>query len=128
MPDDYKLSKWDIVHVWCGDLRPPHHKYCICICPYRHWYLFINSDPPFSRRAKAVVVVVENFELHCIKHTSYVDTTFVQQLPGADVAVAIATEAGRRGALPPFLRKRVIEAVGLHNVLSQDEIDAIVKD
>lgn len=128
MPDDYKLSKWDIVHVWCADLRPPHNKYCICICPHRHWYLFINSGPPFSRRAKAVVVVVENFELHCIQHTSYVDTTFVQQLPGEAVAIAIANADNRRGSLPPFLRQRIVDAVGLHNVLSQDEIDAIIKD
>jgi hypothetical protein len=128
MPDDYKLEKWNVVHVWCPDLRPPHYKYCICICPYRHWYLFINSDPPYSRRAKTVAVVIENFELNCISHTSYVDTTSVQQLPSKDVSTAIASEEGRRGALPLFLRTRIIQAVGLHDVLSQDEIDAIVKD
>lgn len=128
MPDDYKLQKWNIVHVWCADLRPPHHKYCICICPHRHWYLFINSEPPYSRRAKAVVVTIENFELHCIDHRSYVDTTVVQEIPSEEILKAIALEEGRRGALPPFLRRRVIEAVGLHDVLSQDEIEAIVND
>ena len=128
MPDDYKLAKWNIINVWCPDLRPPHYKLCICICPHRHWYLFINSDPPYSRRARAVAVMIENFELHCLSHMSFVDTTIVQQIPDSDVFSAIATEDGRRGALPPFLRKRIIDAASLHGVLSQDEIEAIVQD
>jgi hypothetical protein len=129
MPNDaYILKKWHIAHVWFPDLLPPHHKYCICICPERHWYFLINSAPPYTRRARDVVVVIDNFELHCIQHTSYVDTTTLVCIPAEQIIGAIAVEEGRRGALPPFLRQRICEAVDTHGVLTPDEIAAVLND
>jgi hypothetical protein len=127
-PDEYILQKWHIAHVWCAELNPPHHKLCICICPERHWYYFINSDRPYSRKAREVVLEVTSFELHCIQHDSFIDTTVLQKLPPEAVTAAVATENGRRGAVPPFLRRRIVETVDGHKVLPPDELEAVMND
>jgi hypothetical protein len=75
-----------------------------------------------------VVVEIANFELHCIQHNSFVDTTVIQAIPAAHVAAAVASEEGRRGALPLSLRKRICDAVQSHGVLPPDQSAAVITD
>jgi hypothetical protein len=124
--DEYKLQKWDILHVWCSDLRPAHYKFCICICPERLWFYFINSELPYSRKAREVAVSISNFELHCIKHESFVDTTALAKLALDEFVKAASSEDGRRGSIPPSLRKRICEAAESHNVLNAEELQAVL--
>jgi hypothetical protein len=74
------------------------------------------------------VLEVDNFQLHCIDHTSYIDTTIIQMLPAEAVLKAVSTIEGRRGALPPSLRKVIKEAVEAHNALPPDQTTAVVTD
>jgi hypothetical protein len=128
LPNEYVLKKWHVLHVWCSDLLPPHHKFCICICPERHWYFFINSDPPYSRRAREFVVEIANFELHFLRRDSFVDTTVIQVMPEGDIISAASKEDGRRGFLLPSLRKRICEAVEAHGVLPPDQYATVISD
>jgi hypothetical protein len=92
----------------------------------RNWFYFINSDPPFSRKARGFVVEISSFELHCIQRDSFVDTTVMQEISASLVGTASASESGRRGSLPPSLRKRICEAVEAHGVLPPDQYAAVM--
>jgi hypothetical protein len=120
------LTKWSVVMVWCKNLSPPHDKFCICVCPRRHWFLFINSKPPRTARARAVAIEVENFELHFLDHGSFIDTTVVHRLPAEDILMAWSDEHRRKGNIPPSLRQRIQAAAQSHGVLTADELDAIL--
>ncbi|WP_372423996.1 hypothetical protein [Salinarimonas chemoclinalis] len=122
-------AKWKIVMVWCSELPRPHDKFCICICPARNWYLFINSDPPFSRKAKQVVLGVASFQLPFLVRDSYIDTTILQKtLVPADLEQAWNDPARDKGFVPPSLRLQIKAAAQSHNVLTADELSAILND
>lgn len=122
------LVKWSVVMVWCDQLDTPHDKFCICICPHRHWYLFINSKPPFARKAKEVAVELSNFELHFLDHASYVDTTSLQRMDACAITTAWGDENRRKGFLPPSVQRKIKAAAQAHGVLSADELDAILSE
>jgi len=95
--------------------------------PIRYWFFFINSDPPYGRKARQVAVHISNFELQCITHDSYVDTTWLAPIPAEEVGKAMASEEHRRGSVPPFLRTRICEAAQSHNVLTADQRAAVLE-
>jgi hypothetical protein len=136
------LAKWCVVMVWCAGLPRPHDEFCICICPVRHWYLFINSRPPYTRKARAAAVRINefevraheaavrinNFELHFLDHESFVDTTVLQRIPAEDILKAWADDSRRKGSIPPSLRRRIKDAAQPHGVLPPEELSAILND
>jgi hypothetical protein len=122
------LRKWDILEIWVSTLPDPHYKFCICICPIRYLFFFINSDPPYGRRARQVAVHISNFELQCITHDSYVNTTWLPSIAAEDVGNARASERHRRGSVPPSLRARICEAAKSHNVLTADQLAAVLEN
>jgi hypothetical protein len=117
-----------VVMVCCTNLSTPHDKFCICICPKRHWYLFINSEPPRTKKAREVVVEVQNFELHFLNHKSFVDTTTIQRIPAEDILKAWPDESRRKGIIPSSLQRRIKAAAQSHGVLTADELSAILND
>ena len=120
------LTKWSVVMVWCANLSPPHDKFCICVCPHRHWFLFINSKPPRTAKARAVVVEIQNFELHFLGHSSFIDTTVIQRVPIEDILIAWSEEHRRKGIIPPSLQRCIQTAAQSHGALTADELDAIL--
>jgi hypothetical protein len=69
---------------------------------------------------------VENFEVSCITHTSYIDTTeMISDLPEKELAQALADPKRQHGALSPTLRKAIVGTANGHGVLSPEEIEAI---
>lgn len=120
------LRKWDIIRVFRPDLPRPHDKLCICICPKRHWYFYINSEPPLFKRARPVAIEIDNFQVACITHTSYIDTTaIIDDLPARELKEALSDEGRRPGSISPTLRKVIIETVCRHGVLNQAQQDAV---
>ena len=124
-----KLEKWHLLRILIKVCRQPHYKLCICICPKRLWFLFINGDPPAGRRAKELALEVNNFEVNRFPHDSFIDTTSIQELPDdGRVEKALNDEKHLFGFISPSLRNRIIEAVRAHNVLKDDERNAILDE
>jgi len=120
------VNKWDIIKVFRPDLPGPHDKLCICICPLRNWYFYINSEPPRFRRAREVAITVENYQIGCITHTSYIDTTIIiDDLPQRQLEEALADEGRHYGSVSPTLRKAIIETVRSHGVLPLEMQNAV---
>jgi hypothetical protein len=108
------LEKWEILHVWCGDLKRPHHKYCLTMFPQREWFFFINSNPPMFRKARDLAVTISNFEVNCLPNReSFIDVTVVEKFPDDRVQRALADESNRMGSFAPFLQDRVRAALNL---------------
>lgn len=116
-----KLSKWHVYHIWREDITPKHFKYCLCICPIREWYFFINSKPSPGKIAYRYDVVVQNFELNFLSHESYIDTSSIKHFSDERVTLAIQHGTNLKGPMPPFLVKRVIETVQANPSLTQAE-------
>ncbi|CCB67792.1 protein of unknown function [Hyphomicrobium sp. MC1] len=105
------LQKWHVYHVWCADWIPPHYQYCICVCTIREWFLFINSEPPQGRKARAYAITISNHETHFLKkpesHTPTAPNTFADDR----VAKALENPDNDLGKLAPFLIGRIKCAV-----------------
>lgn len=125
------LKKWDVVKVYRPDLSPPHDKYCICICPVRLWFFYINSDPPVFRKKRLHAIDVANHELLCLtKPVSYIDTmSVITDLPSSQLHLALIQENGRNyGPIPPTLREKIIATAKAHGALSPAEIEAVTSN
>ncbi|MBL4805970.1 MAG: hypothetical protein JKY31_01620 [Rhodobacteraceae bacterium] len=121
------MKKWDVVRIYCGFLKQPHDKYCICICPERRWFYFINSEPPQFRKARALAISIENYEAVFLNRVSYVDTTKVEKNLDTDSIDQAITDQDRHcGAIMPTIRERIRGAVGQHNVLTEEELSLIM--
>jgi hypothetical protein len=121
------LARWDIVRVFRPDLSQAHDKFCICIEWEKRWFLYFNSDLPRFRKAREVAVSVENYEVNCLRRTSYIDTTsIVDDLPEDHLMNAINDPNRRHGALPPSIIRRLQDAVRSHGVLDQEKMDCIL--
>lgn len=117
------MEKWDVVRIFCADLVPPHDKFCICVCPERALFMFINSDPPMFRKARDLAIEMSNFEVHFLARTSYVDTTKLMSFDRATVERAWAEERRRMGKLAPSIIKRIQNGVLAHEVMPNDQRD-----
>jgi len=123
------LQKWDIIKVYRGDLNQPHDKYCICICPVRFWFFYVNSEPPAFRKKRQFAIEVANHELICLtKPVSFIDTTAViDDLPEPGLNAALMSNNGRHfGPIPPFLRDKITAAAQAHGVLSPEHLEAVL--
>lgn len=121
-------NKWDIIRVFRPDLLRPHDKYCICICPRRKWFFYINSEPPRFAKAAEYAITVQNYQITCITHVSYIDTTsMVDDLPEAQLSEALADVNRQHGSLSPTLRKAIISAAVAHGVLEPEKLAAVLE-
>src|ERR1700730_13120446 len=115
----YALQKWDIVRVFRPDLRQPHDKFCICICPKREWFLYINSDPPKFAKKRRAAVTVASWEVLCLSKTSHIDTaSMIDDLPKDQLAIALSDPGRQHGPLTPSVRDKVKMAVNSHGVFT----------
>jgi hypothetical protein len=111
-----------VVRVFCKDLLPPHDKYCICICPNTGLFLYVNSEQPAAKKARAVVLEIGNFEATFLSHTSYIDTTRLEPINLDDRVVEALKDAKRLyGYISPSLKRKIIEAVVGHGALPEGQ-------
>jgi hypothetical protein len=123
------LLKWHLIRVWFPEFQPKHFKYCICICPERRWFYFINSDPPLYRKARELALAVSRFEVTPLKHDSYIDTTDLVQAPDdGRVKTALADPDCCYGFISPSLKKKIMAAVAAHEALPEEQEDAVLFD
>ncbi len=90
--------------------------------------MFVSSDPPQFRKARALAVSINNHEATFLNHTSYVDTTKLQTIPGHLIDAALIDPDRNHGPLAPFLCTRIIAGVSAHDVMMLDERSAVVDD
>lgn len=123
-----ELKKWHLVRLWFKELRPQHFKYCICICPKRKWFFFINSDPPLFRKARELALEVSSFEVTPLRKDSFIDTTDLIAVPDdGRVEDALKEDGdGHYGAISPSLKKKLLEKVREHNALTDEQRTAIL--
>jgi hypothetical protein len=125
----YALRKWDIIRVFRPDLTQPHDKFCICICPNREWFLYINSQPPKFRKRRQAAVTVASWEVMCLVKTSYIDTaSMIDDLPKDHLALALSDHNRQHGPLAPSIRDKIRMAVNAHGVFTQEQTVAVVID
>jgi hypothetical protein len=122
------MQKWEVYRVYCDFLQRPHDKFCICICPVRRWFLFVNSDPPAFRRAREVAVSLEAFEAIFLRKQSFIDTTKLQAFEPGQLAEALADPDRNHGPISPMLRERIRGAVMLHEALTDEQKAQILND
>jgi hypothetical protein len=115
----YDITKWEVVKVFCKDLFPPHDKFCICICPKSGLFLYVNSNPPAGKKARQVVLEVDNFEAGFLHKTSYIDTTRLEPINTDERVVEALKDKNRRlGHISPSLKGRIVDAVRDHGALA----------
>ena len=83
--------------------------------------MFINSNPPQFKKAKLLAVEISNFEALFLDHTSYVDTTNLQELSESLVGAALADQNRIHGYLSPTLKNRIVKMVLSHEVMEPDK-------
>ena len=111
------LQRWEVLRIWCPHLIVPHDKFCITVDPIAGSFLFINSNPPPFRKARALAVQIESFEAGFLNHTSFVDTTTVELFTDAEIASAYAEADRQHGLLIGAVRDRIRAMVESHQVM-----------
>lgn len=107
-------------------MLPPHDKFCIVIDEAQGWFLYINSNPPAFRKARAVAVEIENFEGAFLHHNSFVDTTSHETLTPEEIAAACAEPDRLHGFLIKAVQDRIVAMVSSHEVLAPGPRAAIL--
>jgi hypothetical protein len=83
--------------------------------------MFINSEPPQFRKARALAVSIAAHEAHFLSHESFVDTTKLQtSIPAHLIDAALADPDRNHGLLAPFLQSRIVEGVSYHEVMEPE--------
>jgi hypothetical protein len=88
--------------------------------------MFINTDPPAFRKARAVAVEVSSFEATFLQHTSFIDTTKLMVLDDEVVVAALADPNRSAGRLMSAVRDRIVNMVASHDVLPEEERRAVI--
>lgn len=122
------MQKWEVIRIFCDFLANPHDKFCICICPQTNLFMFINSDPPQFKKAQGLAITISSQEALFLHHLSYVDTTKLVEIPNHLVQQALQDPDRNHGLIAPFLRERVKNGVGWHEVMETAQRDKVLID
>ena len=104
------MNAGDIIYIFCPDLNTPKYKYAICFYPTDRLFFFINT---YRRKySPDGDVLVTTSEISCLKHTSYINTSFTVQFLRSHIYCAIYKES-----LSNSIKKRIRQTVSRHNYL-----------
>ncbi|MDK2922100.1 MAG: hypothetical protein PWR24_1657 [Desulfonauticus sp.] len=110
------LNPGDIILVFKKYLNGiDHDKFAICVAPEYFFFFYINSKP-WNKAPDAQVQVMGKLEISCLTHTSYIDTSSIQQLPKQAIDAAI--QAGKVWSASPNVCQRIKEVVKNSRYLS----------
>jgi hypothetical protein len=112
-----------VLRVFCSQLRTPHTKFCIIIHYDECRFLFINSEPPEFRKARALAVEVGAQEALFLRKISYIDTTKIENLRPIEHEIhkAAKTKEHCLGMILPAVRHRIQAMVESHKNLTEQE-------
>lgn len=111
------LSAGDVILIDCQNLKNPHDKFAICVCPTRKWFFFINSKPNvFTPEAQ---VPIRSYELACLDYDSWVDTSKVISFSDSELIPAKRDKRRHKGALSNAVKLRIKKAVRIHGLLAE---------
>ena len=111
------LTAGDVLLIYCNYIKPPHDKFCVCICPKRRWFFFINSEP---RRANIGQVAVLPRDLACLDHKSYIDTSKILTFSSGELS-----KAQHKEGINPTIRLKIRLAVQAHGVLQTTQAQVV---
>ncbi|MDQ7032237.1 MAG: hypothetical protein Q9M37_05920 [Desulfonauticus sp.] len=112
----YLLKPGDIILVLSKYLDGiEHNKFAICVAPDYFFFFYINSKP-WNKARDAQVEVFGKLEISCLKHTSYIDTSVIQELP--ENAIREAIQSRKVWKAPLSVCKRIKEVVQESKYLS----------
>lgn len=114
------LQRWDVIKVWNSESNPPHEKYCICVCPIKKAFFFINSEPPFARKAKEYSLEIDRFQAQFLTKTSFIDTTRIQIFDFDNRVNQALTAQNHYGPISPTLQNAIKDMVIRHSALTDD--------
>ena len=115
-------ATWDVLTIFTHLPRQPHDKHCICVDPRRREVFFINSEPPFARKARQFAITIANFECAALsKAESYVDTTDVIVIPEEEWNATLRDANRNRGPLLPGVVERIRTAIRRHTQLTANQ-------
>jgi len=116
------VSAGDVLLVHRRYINPAHDKFVICVDPGRDWFFFINSNP---RRLAAAQVPTEPYELRCLDHRSWVDTSKIVTFSDEELIPAKRDRHRHKGPLSPMLRLRIKAVVQKHTYLPAGQAAAV---
>ena len=93
-----------VYYINCSYIEPPHEKISLCICPIRHWFFWINSEPRFHGIAQIAVRPADHPS--AIVKPCYLDLSSIKTFGQSDLASARDT-----GVLSGSLRGTVVAAL-----------------
>ena len=103
------LNPGDIILVFKKYLNGiDHDKFAICVAPEYFFFFYINSKP-WNKAPDAQIQVVGKLEISCLTHTSYIDTSSIQQIPKQAIEAAI--RAGKVWTAPVSLCHRIKKTI-----------------
>ena len=80
------------------------------------------------RKARDMAVSIESHEALFLGHLSFVDTTKLQDdIPDDLVDNALGDPNRNHGVLAPFVRNRIIEGVGSHEVMEPNHRAKVIE-
>jgi hypothetical protein len=121
-----ELQKWDVLRLWWTECNQPHFKYCICLCPINKWFMAFHSDRPLGRKARDLALTVSSFQATFLDHTSYIDTTHVEQFQDGRVETALTDPKCHYGPISPTLQGNIKNSVAAHRHLTDIVRQAIL--
>ncbi len=117
------LSPGDVILIYCRNLKDPHDKFAVCVCPKRKWFFFINSEP--RKRKPDAQVEIRTYELASLDHDSWIDTSSIKSFSDAELIPAKRDRNRHKGTLSPAVRLKIKKAVREHNRLSEVQAKVI---
>ena len=111
------LTAGGVLLIYCTYIEPPHDKFCVCVCPDRRWFFFINSEP---RKSNVGQVPVLPRDLDCLDHESYIDTTKIVTFTTNELS-----RAQRKGAINPTIKLKIKMAVQAHGILPAKQVQVV---
>lgn len=123
------IQKWHHYKIWYPELREPHYKYVIVLCPSNRIGFFINSEPPSGRKARLVAIEIGNHQMTCLSKQSYIDTTDIKNIPDDDrLSDKYTYPPNGYGLISPSLKRHIRDVVLDHGVLSPAHMAIVASD
>ena len=117
------LAAGDVLLVDCQKLKDPHDKFTVCVCPDRKWFFFINSKP--RAMSPEAQVPVRDYELDCLDHDSWIDTSKIIRFSEAELVHAKRDRQRHKGPLSNAIKLRIKKKIGEHGVLTEEQVRVV---
>jgi hypothetical protein len=117
------LRAGDVVVLFDGTIRPPKHKWFLCVSPANGWFLRINTKeifrPCFALRAR---------EDPCIEHDCFIELRGRIEFDRYDIDESLKYPANHKGRLTDRTLRRLVEHLPQAPTLTPEEMELMLAE